>query len=326
MKIYLIPLFIAGMMTVSGCSKTQFSDLPPKPPIDKEPGGGMPPVVNPKNSDPLLSGFSIPLNYLNSTHDKLLAKSDPTNFTGIFSVQSPTGASIACWATVVVTNGNTVITELSQKYQFTTDGSPSKYQDKSLDCKISQSDIVSGNEIGLKLDFFNSEGIQKTIFSTQRYQITKTDNPTIPTDPNKPIPVMADIPENAKYVRPGTHGVNTVLARNGNYHLDFQSDGNLVLYGANYDPLWHSKTMDFGGYSNLKIDQNGTMHISGNGKWIGGTSYSPLIGIWVLQDDGNLVCYEGSVDKNGRVTTWGEPLGATMTQGGIGSRHQGKFI
>ncbi|MBB6274065.1 hypothetical protein HDF26_004538 [Pedobacter cryoconitis] len=331
-KTYIILLFIAGMMAVSGCKKSQIIDNPIVDPIETGPGGGGDPIVNPPATpspyDPKVDLFSIDNKYM-SPGNELIVTSNPTNFSIIFSVGAQPDKVVKCLITVVLTNNSLVVKkELSEKYGFFTDGLTANYKNKSLNCKVDVNSIAKGDQVGLKLEYFDSNNKLVSVISGTRYSITTTP----PTQPSVNRPIVPNIPENEKYIVPGkTYVGYNLLAKNGTYHLDLQEDGNLVLYQNGYDPLWNSKTGNYG-RSTLRIDDWGTMYITPNSdsrgrSWSGSLSRNPKSSIWVLQDDGNLVCYEGySVDASGHVTTWGEALGATMTQNGTGSRHQGKFI
>jgi hypothetical protein len=79
-----------------------------------------------------------------------------------------------------------------------------------------------------------------------------------------------------------------VFSNNGLYHLEYQPDGNLVLYTADNFPYFASDTP--------------------------GTS----VGATVMQGDGNLVVYDGTGTPIWASGTWGNP-GAFLTLGDDGS-------
>jgi hypothetical protein len=79
-----------------------------------------------------------------------------------------------------------------------------------------------------------------------------------------------------------------VVSNNGQFHLEYQPDGNLVLYTADNMPYFASNTP--------------------------GTS----VGFTVMQDDGNLVVYDGTDTPIWASGTWGNP-GAFLTLSDDGS-------
>jgi len=79
-----------------------------------------------------------------------------------------------------------------------------------------------------------------------------------------------------------------VFSNNGAYHLEYQPDGNLVLYTADNLPYFASNTP--------------------------GTS----VGVTVMQGDGNLVVYDGTGTPIWASGTWGNP-GAFLTLDDDGS-------
>lgn len=125
-----------------------------------------------------------------------------------------------------------------------------------------------------------------------------------------------------------TNGQNVVVVKNDNYHLDFQIDGNLVLYKNNYTVLWASNTQ---GRSGDKMEINaGTINLfSGNSSYWTKDTYPPNTYpnyVWVIQDDGNFVGYTNyNVDAKGNIVPIGGVLGSTNTQGGQVSYRFGKL-
>lgn len=79
-----------------------------------------------------------------------------------------------------------------------------------------------------------------------------------------------------------------IVSNNGQYHFEYQPDGNLVLYTASNIPVFASNTP--------------------------GTSP----GATVMQGDGNLVIYDGTGTPIWATGTWGNP-GAFLTLGDDGS-------
>ena len=126
-------------------------------------------------------------------------------------------------------------------------------------------------------------------------------------------------------------GGNTIF-RTGIYHLDFQTDGNLVLYKDGPDPvLWASDTNYPNGSIRFTIDGNVQILNSFGIPQV--TLVDPSkIGMtnddnwWVLQADGNFVGYRtSSIDANGQRVYCGVILGSTFTDGGRRSDNYGKF-
>lgn len=79
---------------------------------------------------------------------------------------------------------------------------------------------------------------------------------------------------------------------NGQYRLDMQTDGNLVLYGPK-GALWASGTSGAGHSAVMQTDGNFVVYDAASEPlWNSGTWNNPE-GKLVLQDDGNLVIYRG---------------------------------
>lgn len=148
---------------------------------------------------------------------------------------------------------------------------------------------------------------------------------------------IADTEWNKRIVLPGVPGRwsfrnnngTVVIARNGNYHMDFQSDGNLVLYNGN-QALWASGKK-LGGNAKLEFNAVGqveTWNLENDSMyWSTGSYYveSRRV-VWVLQNDGNFVGYSDySIDFNGNVNPNNDSFGATMTQGGKKSKRSGRL-
>lgn len=91
----------------------------------------------------------------------------------------------------------------------------------------------------------------------------------------------------------------------GGYQLDFQSDGNLVLYNAARAPLWNSGTAQKGA-NRLAMQSDGNLVIyAGNTPlWSSGTAGNPSAALRV-QSDGNVVLYNAA----------GAPIWQTATVG-----------
>lgn len=93
---------------------------------------------------------------------------------------------------------------------------------------------------------------------------------------------------------------DSLRSNNGDFSLDMQSDGNLVLYG-NTDPrkvLWKTKT-DGKDIAKCIMQKDGNLVLyrhNEDAEW--STKTDGHIGAYLdLQDDGNLVVYSSSRDK-----------------------------
>jgi len=83
---------------------------------------------------------------------------------------------------------------------------------------------------------------------------------------------------------------NILISPNGHFKLNFQNDGNLVLYEGT-QAIWSSGTQNKGG-QRLVMQRDGNLVMYGpNGPvWATNTSGNPR-SFLKLQDDGNLVIY-----------------------------------
>jgi len=119
----------------------------------------------------------------------------------------------------------------------------------------------------------------------------------------------------------------TPLLINGPYKLDFQGDYNLVLYNGT-TPIWASG-IGTGG-NRLEFWTGGQIYRFA-GTYLTWNSGSATLGnpfIWVLQDDGNFVGYDGYTVEPGPllnpdIYVTGQPFAATGTAGGKKSKHSG---
>lgn len=77
----------------------------------------------------------------------------------------------------------------------------------------------------------------------------------------------------------------------GRYHLDFQQDGNLVLYNNAGGVLWATET-NGAPVSELRMQPDGNLVMYGGGSviWASNTAGHPGAALRV-QDDGNVVIY-----------------------------------
>jgi pimeloyl-ACP methyl ester carboxylesterase len=89
---------------------------------------------------------------------------------------------------------------------------------------------------------------------------------------------------------------DVISSDDGRFHLIYQGDGNLVLYDQGWRPLWDTGTGGTDpGYVEMQGDGNLVMvNASGGFVWdVGVTAGHP--GAWlIVQDDGNVVIYDGS--------------------------------
>jgi hypothetical protein len=108
---------------------------------------------------------------------------------------------------------------------------------------------------------------------------------------------------------PGTqlHPGQQVYSADGRYHLDFQQDGNLVLYNNYGNVMWASETNGTPA-SELRMQPDGNLVIYGPGQgviWASNTQGHPGAALRI-QDDGNVVIY-----SRGQRVLW-----ATESNGG----------
>jgi len=92
----------------------------------------------------------------------------------------------------------------------------------------------------------------------------------------------------------------------GNYELDMQNDGNLVIYGPSGAALWYSGTANPGTtYLAAQTDGNLVVYSGGRALWNAGTGGHP--GAYTcFQTDGNLVVY--APNSSGTLTCQGSAL------------------
>lgn len=189
-----------------------------------------------------------------------------------------------------------------------------------------------GGVIRLKyscFDYVTSQTTKLAKFSTASYQ-------TVSPQVVPPGTIDWINPANAKFISVSASGRNifnagTTVLTNGVYHLEFQSDGNLVLYNGG-TPIWASGKRRGNNSTQVRFLPSGIGCYEGNTNyyWI---SWAPRpIGeapgaIWVLQDDGNFVCYrDHQIDSNGVIIPqYDYAIGATMTQGGQKSSRSGRI-
>jgi len=115
-------------------------------------------------------------------------------------------------------------------------------------------------------------------------------------------------------------GQDVLVSNNGQYKLVLQTDYNLVLYKvANNQALWASNTQGVYGIQSVQFQSNGNFVLyGGNGTWWSAnvqSSIDPTMFYWVLQDDGNLCRY----------VTGNNIVASTHTHNGAVSKHFGQI-
>lgn len=139
-------------------------------------------------------------------------------------------------------------------------------------------------------------------------------------------------PANAKFIPVSQSSRNvfyagTTVRRNGNFHLEFQTDGNLVLYNGT-TPIWASRKTRGNNNTRVLFDSSGIGCYEGTTRYYFDSlsGWARPAAVWVLQDDGNFVCYTSyKIDSNGVIYELSYPVGATMTQGGQKSNRSGRI-
>jgi len=123
---------------------------------------------------------------------------------------------------------------------------------------------------------------------------------------------------------------NVTIASRNSYRLDFQADGNLVLYNGT-TAIWNSQSVISYGSANqlasISFETSGNVICSTTGQLNYWTAYF-LVNrpIWVMQDDGNFVGYSNyTLDINGNYTITGNAFAATSTRGGKKSNRNGRL-
>lgn len=90
-------------------------------------------------------------------------------------------------------------------------------------------------------------------------------------------------------------GNTMLMSAAGQYRLVYQNDGNLVVYGPQDQPTWHSRSPNTSvGQALMQADGNFVVYdATGWARWASRTNGNP--GAWVvMQDDGNLVVYSAA--------------------------------
>lgn len=142
---------------------------------------------------------------------------------------------------------------------------------------------------------------------------------------------------------PGTPGVlrptngpvltsgNAIFSPNGQYNLNLQTDGSLVLYSINGQILWSADTYQKGGkYLFFQADGNLVLskNLDGSGVVWSSDIYAPSANFirdgrlfYSLQNDGNFVMYFDGQLLNSPSDSYTAILGDTGTDGGRKSSH-----
>ncbi len=83
----------------------------------------------------------------------------------------------------------------------------------------------------------------------------------------------------------------TKSSGNGQYHLKYQTDGNLVLYDASWTPLWWIDLYPTPDYAQMQADGNFVTYSPGHVAYWNTGTWGNEGAYLVVQDDGNLVVY-----------------------------------
>jgi hypothetical protein len=100
---------------------------------------------------------------------------------------------------------------------------------------------------------------------------------------------------------PGEFMSSHIVSNNGLYHLEYQDDGNLVLYAPGNVPYWASNTPGTSvGYAVMQTDGNFVVYdANGTPTWASGT-WGNHGAYLVLADNGML----SVVSADGSITLW----------------------
>jgi hypothetical protein len=97
---------------------------------------------------------------------------------------------------------------------------------------------------------------------------------------------------------------DTLISFLGAFHLDMQTDGNLVLYRPAMIPLWASGTVGNGDFARMQSDGNLVVYdLAGRPVFASNTAGNPGAFI-ICQDDGNLVIYRGGQVPHPSTAIW----------------------
>jgi hypothetical protein len=109
---------------------------------------------------------------------------------------------------------------------------------------------------------------------------------------------------------------------NGQYRLDMQADGNLVLYQTSDNaPLWASQTAGRGGtHAVMQSDGNLVVYGDAGAVWASQTAGNPGATL-AVQDDGNVVIYRSGTALWATQTAAGAAAPASSGAGGAASTY-----
>lgn len=262
-----------------------------------------------------ISEFRIPTQYLNSNLQFVGLTGAATPFTANFTVgKAGNSYNTAVVSLILMTSTSSTVTVLSTSSvtRFSGDWGNSPVWESSIS-GILPAGIKSGS-IYLQMTVYEGDtqgAIVQSVTSVPIYSAP-------PSGGNNVFPV-----NDPRYIKPGrlyNAGVGTI-AVNGTYHLDFQTDGNLVLYKDGYYVLWAADISNSQG-ATLEFRTDGLVRIFNNqGKllWTANPKVTNAFPncYWVLQADGNFVGYESyRTAADGTITSYGSIIGSTDTQGG----------
>ncbi|MFA4868908.1 MAG: hypothetical protein WC623_11945 [Pedobacter sp.] len=280
-------------------------------------------------SSPVVSNGKITINNTNVA--------TPITFKVIATTQrdiTTFGPFAADMVITLVYEKNGIIEEISSPMSIANSAFSSNLLSTTL---LTFSGTLPANKIGgvIKLkyscfDYVTSPTTKVTKYTSVGYETI------LPPVVSPAAPIDWSNPANAKFIVvgfPGRHTFNagTTVLRNGVYHLEFQSDGNLVLYNGT-TPIWASGKKRGNNSTQVRFYDSGIGCYEGNTNyyWVNWAPRPINIApnaVWVLQDDGNFVCYrDHDTDSNGVIIPYyAYAIGATMTQGGQKSNRSGRI-
>ena len=112
----------------------------------------------------------------------------------------------------------------------------------------------------------------------------------------KTLPVWPEKPTKGDRLLPGQGllAANSITSADGRFELIMQTDGNLVIYGPQHQPVWASNTSGHADVFDVIFQTDGNLVVyTGQNKplWASGTNGKPAASV-VMQNDGNLVIYD----------------------------------
>jgi len=116
------------------------------------------------------------------------------------------------------------------------------------------------------------------------------------------LPVSAAAGTNTLFAGEQLLKATALVSANGQYSLEMQTDGNLVIYGPGHVALWNTGTRGGDNFFRNQTDGNLVVYSgAGVAQWESRTSGRGASSL-VMQDDGNLVLYKDNTTP--RVATW----------------------